>query len=845
MKIVKTLALSAVALCAAHSFAATHTEVAKAPRLPFMRGINFDGYFQWRNDSLPRDANTYSNLVAKGFDHVRLPIDFRHFCTYDSNTKTVTFVDTYAHGWGGSDSQWASSSKSRPISYIDQAIDLAEQYGMYIYIDGTHGWKDDLYPTDADCTNRFIAIWKAVADRYKNRSNKVIFELMSEQGNDFSGFNTLHRNTIKEIRKVDPTRLILFSSHDGSQPWVLTQAANPPKFTWIGLPQNDNNIAVAVHCYNPGEFTHQGVTWSSGHSATNIPFSNSHRATLNQDLKWCEQWLNGTGVPIVMNEYNVENKVAAKADITEYLSIVTGWCEEHKTPWAPWIYYSGGGMDCFDSRGQLLDYIKPGLFPALEPTDVFKTNMYAKAIDITFSGYSGSGALANFPVLVKLSEADIYGFHYSDFTKTNGFDLCFTDVNGKLLAHEIDTWNPNGVSTVWVKVPSLTASTKIVARYGCAKPIVPKVESVWDSNYVGVWHMGESKLPLADSSNVSRDVTSADGTGIGYGAAGVVGGAVDFGAPGGSRCVNTDDHKELDGFQKMTIEAWTYQTARPTSSDKNTGIIGKRNSSSSEASYYIYDSGADQKSAFYVASSGSSPQSAGSLVPTELNTWNHQVHTFDGSLSSNNAKGYLNGAYQNAGTANVTKIFAGAAELHIGNFQSGDSRNFPGKIDEVRISKCVRSADWIKASYETVAKSNFATYAVQGVTPPEPDPEPVEYGPLATNQYAKSMNVLFAGAPSNATLTNFPVLVKLSTATAGFSYSDFSKANGDDLRFADASGTLLPHEIDTWNPSGVSTVWVKVPLLKKNSYITAHYGFTGSGDPAPVAAKDVWDDDFV
>ena len=84
----------AVALCAAQAFAASHTEVTKAPRLPFMRGINFDGYFQWRNDSKPRDANTYSNLVAKGFDHVRLPIDFRHFCTYDSSTKTVTFVDT-------------------------------------------------------------------------------------------------------------------------------------------------------------------------------------------------------------------------------------------------------------------------------------------------------------------------------------------------------------------------------------------------------------------------------------------------------------------------------------------------------------------------------------------------------------------------------------------------------------------------------------------------------------------------------------------------------------------------------------------------------------------------------
>ena len=37
----------ALALCAAQSLAA-HTQVAKAPRLPFMRGMGFDGYYDGR-----------------------------------------------------------------------------------------------------------------------------------------------------------------------------------------------------------------------------------------------------------------------------------------------------------------------------------------------------------------------------------------------------------------------------------------------------------------------------------------------------------------------------------------------------------------------------------------------------------------------------------------------------------------------------------------------------------------------------------------------------------------------------------------------------------------------------
>ena len=87
-------------------------------------------------------------------------------------------------------------------------------------------------------------------------------------------------------------------------------------------------------------------------------------------------------------------------------------------------------------------------------------------------------------------------------------------------------------------------------------------------------------------------------------------------------------------------------------------------------------------------------------------------------------------------------------------------------------------------------------------------PHVIEYGQLDMSGFAKKMTVTFVGAQSGTTLTDFPVLVKLSTAINGFSYSDFQLANGGDLRFADSTGKLLPHEVDTWNPSGVSTVWV-------------------------------------
>ena len=54
---------------------------------------------------------------------------------------------------------------------------------------------------------------------------------------------------------------------------------------------------------------------------------------------------------------------------------------------------------------------------------------YAHEMRITVSGYSGSETLTDFPLLVRLSEKDVYRFRYSDF-QSDGKDIRFALADG-------------------------------------------------------------------------------------------------------------------------------------------------------------------------------------------------------------------------------------------------------------------------------------------------------------------------------------------------------------------------------------------------------------------------------
>lgn len=106
---------------------------------------------------------------------------------------------------------------------------------------------------------------------------------------------------------------------------------------------------------------------------------------------------------------------------------------------------------------------------------------------------AGTEIAKGLPALVKLSTA-ISGFDYGDFELPNGGDMSFTDAAGNAIPHEVDTWDPNGVSLVWVKLPSSASGTTVWMFYGNGhSPVLPATD-VW-SAYVGVWHLRETGGP--------------------------------------------------------------------------------------------------------------------------------------------------------------------------------------------------------------------------------------------------------------------------------------------------------------------------------------------------------------
>ena len=474
---------------------------------------------------------------------------------------------------------------------------------------------------------------------------------------------------------------------------------------------------------------------------------------------------------------------------------------------------------------------------------------YAHSFTVKFSGYSGTTTLTDFPVLVRISEARIAFPIYARCKVPDGGDLRFSDASGALLSSEVECWNPGGESLVWVKVPSLNADTVITGHFGCSSPDAVTPSDVWSNGFLGVWHLGaegSSDQPDSVAGGNSFKLITDYADGVRAGTNGVAGLAAAFHQrdDGYGAYRISDTAKKYCGFSKFTVEYWTYQDDHDvgkTIGDKDLRVLFKANA------WSAYEAKANGKMGFSIRLTSDSgtdkyinPDNNAAKPPRAA--WNHTVTIFDGTDAgssggdtTHNRAVYLNG---NSLTTTATadspgEMIQNTSTLYLGNNSGTDS--YHGIIDEVRLSTVTRSADWVKATYDSIANNDqFAVYE----------------GPqLDWTVYGWRFSLTFDGVAEGVTLTDFPVLVRISEydETTGkgiryFNYDDCLLPDGGDLRFADANGTLLMSEVDTWNTNGESLVWVKVPALTRGTTICAYYG---SKYVHAVNSKDVWSNGFL
>lgn len=105
----------------------------------------------------------------------------------------------------------------------------------------------------------------------------------------------------------------------------------------------------------------------------------------------------------------------------------------------------------------------------------------------------------------------------------------------------------------------------------------------------------------------------------------------------------------------------------------------------------------------------------------------------------------------------------------------------------------------------------------------------------AHGAFTKRIAFTTSGYDGDSALANFPVLVKLPGTIQGFDYADFGGTTN--LVFKDSAGSVIPHEVDTWNTAGTSLVWVRVPSVTKTTVFHMYYCGSDNTANTPTA---VW-----
>src|SRR3989344_1191032 len=283
-----------------------------------------------------------------------------------------------------------------------------------------------------------------------------------------------------------------------------------------------------------------------------------------------------------------------------------------------------------------------------------------------------------------------------------------------MLKHEVEKWDETGTSTVWVKLPFLEAATTtqyIWMYYNNSATTTSgaATSSVWDTNFVGVWHLKED--PTSNSCGGLDDIcdstsNSRHGAGTNLEAGdqtfGRINGSIDFDGTNESVVLGNDI---FDSLTQGTISAFVRQDAADTST-----IIGNDecNDSSGQFQFYISSSGDLSIWATQPSDICSATIDAGFAISTPTNF--HHV-AFSDNTSGN--KFYTDGMQvtptYTTGSAATDFFFDNvnaAGGYEIGGVPGTDTEDFNGMIDELRVSDVVRSADWIQQEYRYGAASS-------------------------------------------------------------------------------------------------------------------------------------------
>jgi endoglucanase len=177
-------------------------------------------------------------LAGLGYDHLRIPIDEEQMFTEDGQKEPEAFRLLH------NALEWCVEHHLRTV------VDL--------HILRSHHFNNEDKPlfVDPAAQEHFYACWRELSGELKKYPNaQVAYELMNEPVADNPEiWNVIVNRCTEAVRKLEPGRTIII----GSNRWQSYSTVKD-----LRLPENDPNIIISFHYYEPFLLTHYRASWTN------------------------------------------------------------------------------------------------------------------------------------------------------------------------------------------------------------------------------------------------------------------------------------------------------------------------------------------------------------------------------------------------------------------------------------------------------------------------------------------------------------------------------------------------------------------------------------------------------
>ena len=329
---------------------------------------------------------------------------------------------------------------------------------------------------------------------------------------------------------------------------------------------------------------------------------------------------------------------------------------------------------------------------------------------ITVDSTRVTGDLQDFPVMVSLTDTDL-----ANGARADGFDILFTDSDGTTkLDHEIEKYDGGtGELVAWIRVRLSSSQDKTVYMYygnGTSGP-QDNPTGVWDSNYVGVWHLDE-EVAGTGSVDLYQDSTGNAHHGDDHASATGQGGQLGAGQEfdGSDDRVEVPHAAALNPSGVMTISTWFNADVIDPNTNVGDALVSKGDWNFDNSYYFGFYSGTNFRCAI-----GEHWGLALTYSSTNFSNgqWYHVTCIADGA----GHEMYVDGGSV-ASNANTPAAVTDTNVLRFGHLSVGASpfSLWDGLMDEVRISNIRRPAAWIQTEYnnQSAPGTFYAVGAEQG-----------------------------------------------------------------------------------------------------------------------------------